>query len=368
MPVLTLKCDVDLSPNSKSAIVIEASTGKVLYSKNEHEKLAPASMTKMMTLLLTMEAIDNGKISLDDIITVSANAANMGGSQVYLEANSQVKVKEIIKAVTIASANDGAVALAELVGGTEENFINMMNEKAKALGLNDTNFKNPHGLDTENHYSSAYDLSIIASKLVKYPLILEYSNTYEDYFEHPNGKRIWLVNTNSLVKFYEKMDGLKTGYTEEAKYCLTGTMEKNGMRLISVVMGDESVEKRNSDTINMMENIYSNYSLNTLIEQNKKMGTAYIDKSPNKYYDYYSKNDINIIVDKNVSNVEYNYEIKLNDKLTAPLNRNDIVGKIILTYKNETKEYDLVILDDIKKASFIKSYINSFKDILTGSI
>lgn len=368
IPIITLHCETDLSPNSKSAIVIESSTKEVLYNKNEHEKLAPASMTKMMTLLLTMEAIEEGKFTYDSLVTISENASNMGGSQVYLEANSQIKLGELIKAVTIASANDGAVALAEFIGGTQENFVDMMNKKAYELGLQNTNFKNPHGLDEENHYSTAYDLAIIASELVKYDDILKYSNTYEDYFEHPNGKKIWLVNTNSLVKYYDAMDGLKTGYTEEAKYCLTGTMEKNGMRLISVVMGDETVEKRNSDTISMMESIYSNYSLNTIISNNKKLGTTYIDKSKNKFYDYYLKDNVNIIFDKNTKEVDYTYDIVLNKNLTAPIKKNEKIGKLVLNYQNQKLEYDLVIKENIKKASYFRSFYNNFKDIVSGNI
>lgn len=190
---------LDLATSSGATILMEYSTGKILYENNAKEKMAPASMTKIMTLLLIMEQIDAGKMKLEDKITISANAASMGGSQVFLEANSQMKVEELLKSISIASANDAAVAMAEAIGGTEEAFVNMMNNKAKALGCVNTNFINVHGLDDPNHYSSAYDMSLMARELLKHSNILKYTSIYEEYLNKPDGTSTWLVNTNKLV-------------------------------------------------------------------------------------------------------------------------------------------------------------------------
>lgn len=195
----TVSNEVNLAENAKSAILIEQSTGQVLFEKNSHERIAPASMTKMMSLLLIMEKIDDGKIKLDDVVTVSKNASSMGGSQILLEENEKMTVDDLLKGVAIASGNDAVVALAEYVAGTEEKFVSMMNSKAKELGLTDTNFKNCHGLDAANHYSSAYDMSVIAKELLNYEDILNYTSVYETYLREDTDRKIWLVNTNKVV-------------------------------------------------------------------------------------------------------------------------------------------------------------------------
>lgn len=213
----------ELVSTAKSAILMEASTGTVLYEFKADESLAPASMTKIMTLLITMEAVENGSVKLDDTVTVSANAANMGGSQVFLEANTQYKLEEILKAVCIASGNDAAVVLAETVEGSTENFVSLMNKRAKELGLTATIFVNMYGLDAEGHKSSARVMAVMAKELLKHELILKYSSIYEEYLKKPDGSSTWMLNTNKLVRFYSGIDGLKTGFTDNAKYCLTAT-------------------------------------------------------------------------------------------------------------------------------------------------
>lgn len=190
--------DLGLAKNSESAILIEASTNKTLFEKNSHKEMAPASMTKMMTLLITMEELEKGNLKLDEFVTVSKRAQDMGGTQIYIEAGSKVKIEDLIKGVGIASANDAAVALAEKIGGTVENFVNLMNNKAKKLGCKNTNFKNPHGLDEEGHYSSAYDMALIASELVKHEYAIKISSTYDEYI-NISGEKHWLVNTNKVV-------------------------------------------------------------------------------------------------------------------------------------------------------------------------
>ena len=218
---------VEMELGAKSAILIDQNTGKVLYNKNENERLAPASMTKIMSLILIMEKIDDGSLRLDDKIEISTEASSMGGSQIFLNPGESYLVKDLIKGVAMASANDAVVALAEKVGGSVSGFVDMINKRLKELGATNTNFVNPHGLDAEGHYSTARDMSIISRELLRHEKILEYTSIYEEYLEKNDGSRIWLVNTNRLVRFYDGVDGLKTGFTKTAGYWLTATAKKN---------------------------------------------------------------------------------------------------------------------------------------------
>ena len=235
---------LELASNSKSAILIDALTGEIMFEKNSHERLAPASMTKMMSMLLVLENIEAGVIKWDDIVTVSLNASSMGGSQILLEQGEEMSVKDLFKGVAVASGNDAVVALAETVAGTVDEFVNMMNKRAKELGLLDTNFKNPHGLTDANHYSSAYDMALIAKELSRHDEVFKYTSIYEDYLRENTKRKLWLVNTNKLVRFYKGVDGFKTGFTDEAGYCLSVSAKRNDMRLVSVVMGAKTASDR----------------------------------------------------------------------------------------------------------------------------
>ncbi len=360
------KNKTDIVNHAKSAILIEASTGKVLYAKNENEKLAPASMTKIMSLLLIMGKIDNHDIKLTDKVPVSENASGMGGSQIFLETGSNVSVKEILKGITIASANDAVVAMAEYIGGTEDEFVKMMNKKAKELGLKNTEFKNCHGLDEDNHYSSAKDMAIIAKELIKHEDILNYSKIYEDYFTKPDGNKIWLVNTNKLVRFYDGVDGLKTGYTSKAGYCLTATAKKNNLRVISVVMGSDTSANRNSDTTNLLNYAFSNYKVDTLISKNKNLGKVKINRGKKEYGNLVLKNDATILLKNSEKSKKYTYKIKKNN-ITAPIKKGEKVATLQIYYKNKLiKEEDLTIKEDILKANFFDIYLNTLKQIFGG--
>lgn len=352
---------------SKSGIVIDASSKKILFEKNSNEEMPMASMTKIMTMLLIMEELEKGNITLEDQVTISENAANMGGSQIYLEAGKTASVKELLTSIGIGSANDSAVAMAEKIGGTEENFVSMMNKRASELGAKNTHFVNAHGLDAENHYSTAHDMAIIAAELVKHESILDITGTYETTITHQNGQSIWLVNTNSLIRFYKGLDGLKTGFTEKAGYCLTGTMERNDMRLITVVMNAEVKEDRNTDTINMMEYAFSQYYKSILIEKEKSLGSLFVDNSKAREIKYYLKDDVSVILDKNTKDIKYKYDIELNE-VTAPLKNGDIVGKLILKYDNKEDFYDLIVKEDVPEASYFHRLLNYLKDILSGNI
>lgn len=352
---------------SESGIIMEASTGKILFDKNMDEQKSPASMTKIMTMLLTVEAIESGKISLEDEVNISANASKMGGSQVYLEENSTATVEMLLKSIAIGSANDASVAVAEKIGGTESNFVNMMNKRAKELGAVNTTFKNPHGLDEEGHLTTAHDLALIARELIKHEEILKLTSTYETTITHKNGKSLWLVNTNKLIKFYNGLDGLKTGFTDNAGYCLTGTMLRNDMRLITVTMKAPTKEDRNTDTINLMEYAYSMYYKSTLIKKEKKIGDMFIDNAKKRKVSYYLKEDASVILDKDVRNIKYNYSVKLNN-VKAPLKKNDVVGTLTLHLNNQDINYNLIVKENIKKSNYFVRLNNYLKDIINGNL
>lgn len=358
---------LDLASNAKSAIIMEPTTGKVIFEKNSNERLEPASMTKIMTLLLTFEAIDNGKISLDDMVTISKRAADMGGSQMFLEAGSNIRLEEIIKGVSIASANDGAIALAEYIGGSVENFVDMMNKKAEDLGLSNTHFINPHGLHTDNHYSSAYDMAIMASNLINHEKILNYTSIYEDYFNKPDGSRTWLVNTNKLVRFFKGVDGLKTGYTKEAGYCLTATAKKNNVRYITVVMGEPSSDIRSSETTNMLNYAFNSFKLNTILDKNQELGNIYIDKSKQKTAKIVVKIPVTELISKEKEAPSYTYNLKVG-KLTAPLKAGTKVGTVEIL-DNEgliVREEDVTISYDIEKSNLWTTFLENFLTIIKG--
>lgn len=368
IPLTVSAEELSLAENAKSAIMIESTTGEVLYSKNPHTKLAPASMTKMMSLIIIMENIENGNLNWNDTIVVSKTAASMGGSQIYLEPNELMSVEDLIKGICIASGNDATVALAEKIAGTEKAFVKLMNDKAKILGLKNTNFINSTGLDAENHYSSAYDMSLIAKELVKHEKILEFSNIYEDYLRQNTSNSFWLVNTNKLVKFYSYIDGLKTGYTTDAGYCLTATGKKKGMRLITVVMGENTIDNRSKDTIAMMDYGFNMYSLNTLIKKNDLVGNTTVKLGEYEKVNLLSTDNITSLNNTLKKEKNITYKIKTN-KLIAPIFKGNIAGEILVYIDNVYKySVDIIVDKDIKKANIIKLFLRNIKDIITGNI
>lgn len=357
----------DLTPNAESGILIEYSTGKILYSKKIDEKLAPASMTKIMTLLLIMEAVEEGKINLDDNISISTNASSMGGSQVFLDPNTEMKAEELIKSIAIASANDSAVAMAEAISGTTANFVSRMNSRAKELGCKNTNFKNVHGLDEEGHYSTAYDMSLIARELLKHEQILKYTSTYEAYLNKPNGTSTWMVNTNKLIKYYTGLDGLKTGFTKTAGYCLTSTAKRNDMRLISVVMKEPSSQVRNSETISLLNHGFSNYKIKTILKKDQKLGTIEVQNGKKELADITILEDATNLESIN-DNKEYSFNI-VTDKVKAPLKKGDKVGTLELTEQGTViKRLNITVKENIPKANIWDLYKRNFKSIIIGSI
>lgn len=371
-PIMSIKAEntitTDLALNAKSAILIEATTGEIIYEKNSHEKLAPASMTKMMSMLLVVESIEKGIISWDQMITVSENASKMGGSQILLETGEQMSVSDLFKGVAVMSGNDAVVALAESIAGTEEEFVNMMNKRAKELGLTDTQFKNPHGLDDANHYSSAYDMSLIAKELVKHEKVFEYTSIYEDYLRKGTDKELWLVNTNKLVRFYPGVDGLKTGYTETAGYCLTATAKKNNMRLIAVAMGEPDSSTRNSEITSMLDYGFAQYMATELLSKKSTIAKVEIEKAKEKYIEIVPKNSVSLITKKTVKRGNISYNLKLNN-VKAPLKNGDVIGNLqILEDGKVIDKVDVTVKNDVEKANFLELYWRYLQDIVNGEI
>lgn len=359
----------DLAPNSKSAILLDATTGTILYKKNENERLAPASMTKVMSMLLIMEAIDGGSLSLEDEVVISENAASMGGSQVYLQAGEVYQVKELLKGIAVASGNDAVVAMAEKVSGTVDDFVQRMNERAKELGAIDTNFVNPHGLDAENHYTTAYDMALFAKELLKHPTILQYTSIYEDYLQKKDGSSIWLVNTNKLVRFYDGVDGLKTGFTTTAGYCLTATAKKNNLRLISVVMGAETSDKRSSDTTSLLNYGFNTYKTHVVLTSNDSLGIKRVENGVLEKVDIVLKSDYVKLLKQTDAKLNVSFNVQV-DSLVAPLKKGDVVGKAQVVDEHGTviDTLDVTVKEDIMKANWWELFLKNFNHLTAGQI
>jgi D-alanyl-D-alanine carboxypeptidase (penicillin-binding protein 5/6) len=351
---------LELAKNASSVIVMEPTTGEIIYERASHERRHPASMTKIMTMLIVMESIEDGLISWEDMVTVSENASSMGGSQILLETGEQMSVYDLFKGLSVASGNDAAVALAEKIAGSEEEFVNMMNERAKDLGLADTNFKNCHGLDDANHYSSAYDMAIMARELVKHEKIFEFTSIYEDYLRKGTDRSFWLVNTNKLVRFYKGVDGLKTGYTSEAGFCITATAKINDMRIITVVMGEPDTKTRNSDVASVFDYVYAQYALNKVVKQGDVIDTVNVNKGKLDKVDIISSLDVSKLYKKSdgVSDITYEAEIY---EINAPVKKGDVVGKLKLS--NGTT-IDLTVKEDVKKANIIEYFYKYLKQVI----
>lgn len=357
--------ELDLAKDAKAAILLERDTGQILFEKNAHEKLPPASMTKVMTLLLIMEAIDDGRLKLDEQVTVSERASSMGGSQVFLEAGEQMSVEDLIKAIAIASANDASVALAEQIAGSEEAFVKMMNDKVKELKLENTMFQNSSGLPAKDHYSTAYDMAVIAKELLKYENVLEYTSIYEDYLRKGEENEFWLVNTNKLVRFYDYVDGLKTGYTSEAKFCLTATAEKDDMRVVTVVMGADTAKNRNAMTMNLIDYAFSHYEVEKLFGQDEKITDIRNVQTEKLSYDVKTRYPVSLLHKKGEKSSNfYETQVKINKDINVPMKKGEEVGTLIVKKDDEiVLETPLIIDEDMEKATLFTLFKRSLKNI-----
>lgn len=349
---------------ARSALLIEPLSGKVLYEKNPDEKFAPASVTKIMTMLLAMEAVDSGKIKLDDKITCSENAKNMGGSTMLLDTGEVRTVEEILKGIAIASGNDAAVAMAEYLGGNEADFVNMMNKRAEELGMVNTQFKNCNGLPAEGHYSTARDISIMSRELLKHPTILKYSGTYMETISEGRKTPIELVNHNKLVRFFEGCDGLKTGYTSEAKYCISATATRNNVRMLCVIMGAPSYKIRNRDAGILLNHGFSKYEGKLIVSKDEEVEQVYMGKKTDRFFIAKAKNNLIAVVPKGSSS-EISKKVVMDD-LKDSYKNGEIVGKCEL-YLGEEKvgEVDIYSDRDVEKANFFDNLKYNIKNIFS---
>ena len=335
-----------LDIKAKSVVLMEPNTGKVLYESNSDEKLPPASITKIMSLLLVMEAIDRGDISLETVVTASEHACSMGGSQIWLEPGETMTVNDLLKAAVIASANDACVALGETVAGSEEGFVALMNERANELGMTNTHFVNCTGLDAEEHLTTAYDVALMSSALIKHDLIKDYSTVWMETLRDGKSE---LVNTNKLVRFYEGTTGLKTGTTSTARYCLSATAERNGLELVAVVMAGESSNDRFGGAKKLLDYGFANYNYSSIDAGLEEKPKIQVLKGTQKTVEALPQGTLNVLLPKTASgNIER--KTVLSDSVTAPVKKGDILGTVTVTLNGEQLgEIALVAKEDVKR-------------------
>lgn len=338
---------------SKSSILMCSDTGEIIYEKNAYEHLSPASVTKVMSILLILEAIESGKISLDDEVSTSENAVAMGGSQIWLEQGEIMTVDDLFKAVVIASANDACTALAEHIAGSTASFVTMMNERAKELGLENTNFENCTGLDdtATNHYSCAYDIAVMAREVMQHDLIKNYTTVWLDYLRDGETE---LNNTNKLINSYNGITGLKTGTTSKAGFCVCATAERDGMSLISVVLGSETSEERFNSAANLLDYGFANYEvIAPQIDEGKITEVSVKNGIEKAILPVYNETD-KILVKKGSQEITYSYNIEKN--VAAPISENEVLGEIVIkSGENTIKTIELYAGRSIEKISY--SYI-----------
>ena len=313
---------------SPSVILTEPRTGKVIFEKNADERRPVASVTKVMTILLTLEAIDDGRVSLGDSVPVSARASGMGGSQVFLDANKDYRLRDLLKSVIVASANDAAVALAEYMDGAEEAFVRRMNQRAQELGLANTHYVNCTGLPAQGHYTTARDVAKLSAQLDAHPLYYEFSTIWMDELTHPGGRVTQLTNTNRLIRFYSGCDGYKTGSTNEAKYCISATAEKNGLRLIAVVLGANASQTRFDEARSMLEYGFSGYQLFCPVKEGDSLGMQVpVHLGGSDTVSAVSGGTSELLLRKGDQS-QISLEVALAQSVAAPVRKGDILGEI----------------------------------------
>lgn len=343
----------DLGLHTSASILIEAQSGRVLYEENADEQHYPASMTKMMGMYLVLDSIEKGKLSFDDTVTCSAYASSMGGTQIFLEEGEQMSVRDLFKAVAINSANDAITALGEHIAGSTENFVRLMNETAKDLGMKNTCFRNPTGFDDQEHKTTPRDMSIVARKLVAYgETLFQFTRLKEAYVREDSANPFWLVNTNKMLGHYEGMDGLKTGYTSMAGYNLTATACRNGIRLISVVMHEESIACRSQDTTTLLNYGFSKVDIIHLYPIQHEILRYTFQRALQKDTPIVTKEEVKLIVDKGTTKEQLKATVKI-EKLDAPVHIGEVVGHLIIEDGlGNTYTYALTVLEEITLMRF----------------
>lgn len=354
----------DLGINAKASILIEESSGNVLYEDNPDERLPIASVTKIMTMLLIMEAVDDGRITLDDMVSVSENAMSYGGSTMFLETGEQLSVNDMLKGIAVASANDGCVAMAEYLAGSESAFVDMMNDKARELGMENTHFMNTNGLDEDDHYSSARDVSIMSRELIKHKTIFNYTSIWMDTLR---GGKFQLANTNKLIRFYDGANGLKTGSTSKALCCLSAAAKRNDMQLIAVVLGAPTSAERFSSAKSLLDYGFANYSVSTQITAGDKIQDVPVEKGIESEVSVVAGDTYSTLIKKGGED-GITTEIVLDETLTAPLEAGEKVGVMKINRDGQTAaEIDLITASAVEKKGIGLIIKDFFRTIFYGS-
>lgn len=356
-----------LNVDARSALLMEPVSGKIIYEKGSHEKLPPASVTKIMTMLLTMEAVDSGKIKMSDKVTASENAKKMGGSSMLLDAGEVRTVEELIKGIGIASGNDAAVAMAEYLAGSEEAFVKLMNARAEQLGMKDTSFKNCTGLSAPGHLTTAYDISLMSRELLKHPTILKYTGTYMETISEGRKSPIGLVNHNKLVRFFKGCDGLKTGFTDEAKYCISATATRDGVRMLTVIMGSPSFKVRNKDASMLMNYGFSKYDSKKVLTKGVDVEKVTLNKQGDRFFMAKAQEDLSIIMEKGAdSKITKKCII---DKDKNEFKANGVVGYCEVYVNGELAgKVNLYSDRDIKKPGILGNLKDNFERIFDKGV
>jgi len=357
-PFLSVQA-ANIETSAESAILIDAETGKILYEKDPHKELPPASVTKLMTLLVACEAIENGKADLKDIVVAREKAGSLGGSQIYLEPGEKFTLEEMLIAIAVGSANDASVAVAEHLYGTHEEFVAAMNEKAQALGLKNTHFVNAYGLPAEGHYTSAYDMAVIGREALKYPLITKLTAIKE--YDLRNGEfKLW--NTNKLLWWYEGTDGFKTGWTQEAKYCLASTVKRDGLRLICVVMGVPEVRGHFQESMKIYNYGFANYMYKEFAPAGSKQGELAVIKGSKTSVDLIAEKPVGACVEKG-KDKDLRMETIINPSVNAPVAKGQKLGEIVIySGQEEQNRINLIAKEDVKKASILEMLQRTVKN------
>jgi len=350
----------EIVTEATSAILMDAASGQIFYEKESHKQLPPASVTKLMTLLVAADAVASGKVKLTDTVTASENASKLGGSQIYLKPGEQFTLEQMLYAIAVGSANDGCVAVAEHINGTHEAFVEEMNKKAKALGLKDTHFANAYGLPAEGHYTSAYDLALISREALNYPLVRKLTNTKE--YDLRDGKfKLW--NTNKLLWWYPGADGFKTGWTNEAKYCLASTVERNGLRLICVVMGVPQVRGHFAESMKIYNYGFAKYEFKQFAPVAQKLGVVKVQKGMDAEVEALTDKSLGATVEKGKDQNLW-VETKLNPTITAPIQKGQKLGEVLL-YRNDELQASVNLIADhaIAKAGLAQQMTRTLKGV-----
>lgn len=363
-PISVNQETIDLDLYAPAAVLMEQASGTIIYHKNSKEKMFPASMTKMMGMLLVLEHIQSGKMSFTDIVTCSSYAASMGGTQIFLQPGETMSVKDLFKSVSINSANDAMVALGEAVSGSTPEFIKLMNKRAKEIGMENTNFVNPTGFHHADHYSTAYDMALLGRQLLKFEdQVIQFSSQFEGYVREDTNNPFWLVNTNKLVKYYPGMDGLKTGYTSDSMYCLTATAKRDNLRFISVVMREDSIDHRSQDTVKLLDYGFANYQSLVINKKDEKVLEYQFANARNKNTPVLTRQEVRITLKKGDKFDSLKTAIII-EKTNAPIKANTTVGYIEITNSDGWKfTYDLYIKESVGKSNWWDFFIKTLRQL-----